>query len=165
MIRHPGHDDVAALAELHVQVWKDAYTGLLPDETIAGMTVARRTEMWTRLIERDPSVAWVAEDARGVVGLASIGPAREPQGWGQLYNIYVRSAAWGTGVGSALWEAAQAGITALGFGPRQLYVLDTNLRARRFYEFKGWIHDGTVLMDDTFGEPIREVRYVRRPEA
>lgn len=160
MVRHPTIDDVPALAALHVQAWKDAYTGLLPDDTIAGMTVERRAGMWRRIIERDPGTAWVVENDTGLIGLSHIGPAREPEGWGQLYGIYVVGRAWGTGAGSALWEAAQIGLSEMGFEGRLLYVLDSNERARRFYEYKGWVHDGTVLMDDTFGEPIREVRYV-----
>ena len=160
MVRHPTADDIADLARIHVEAWRDAYTGLLPAATIAGMTVERRARMWDRIVDAYPTQAWVAEDESGLVGLASVGRAEDPEGWGQLYNIYVVGRAWGTGAGSALWEAAQAGLTEMGFGDRQLYVLDTNDRARRFYEHKGWIHDGTVLMDDTFGEPIREVRYV-----
>lgn len=160
MVRHPTADDVDQLARVHVEAWNDAYRGLLPEQTIAGMTVERRTTMWRRIVDRDPRRAWVGEDETGVVGLASVGPASDPEGWGQLFSIYVVSRAWGTGLGSALWDAAQSGLTELGFDRRQLYVLDTNARARRFYEYKGWVHDGTVLMDDTFGEPIREVRYV-----
>ena len=160
MVRHPTADDIPQMARVHVRSWLDAYSGLLPHETIAGMTEDRRRLMWQRVIERDPTTAWVAEDAVGIVGLASIGPAQEPDGWGQLYNIYVVGRAWGSGAGTALWDAAQQGLTDKGFAKRQLYVLDTDERARRFYERKGWIHDGTVIMDDTFGEPIREVRYV-----
>lgn len=160
MVREPTVDDVRDLAHVHVQAWIDAYTGLLPDETIAGMTVDRRVEMWERVLASDRQRSWLAEDASGVIGLASVGPAGDPDGWGQLYNIYVIGRAWGTGAGSALWEAAQSGLTDMGFRDRQLFVLDTNERARRFYEHKGWVHEGTVIMDDAFGEPIREVRYV-----
>lgn len=160
MVRRPTLADVDALAAVHVAAWRDAYTGLLPEETIAGMTLGRRAEMWRRIITSESQRAWMAEDESGVVGLASIGPAQDLEGWGQLYNIYVVGRAWGTGAGSALWETAQAGLADMGYDQRQLYVLDTNDRARRFYEYKGWAHDGTVLMDDSFGEPIREVRYV-----
>ena len=159
-IRHPTADDVPALAAVHVQSWRDAYDGLLPDDLIASVTVERRTVMWERITESHATNAWLAAVDGQVVGLASIGPAREPEGWGQLQNIYVLGSAWGKGVGTALWDAAQQGLTDRGYAGRQLYVLDTNARARGFYERQGWVHDGTVLMDDSFGEPIREVRYL-----
>ena len=159
-IRHPRTGDAPALAAVHVQSWLDAYEGLLSDDLIGSMTVERRQSMWERIIESHAVNAWLAEIDDTVVGLASIGPAQEPKGWGQLQNIYVLGSAWGKGIGSALWNVAQQGLTERGFMERQLYVLDTNVRARGFYERQGWVHDGTVLIDESFGEPIREVRYL-----
>lgn len=153
------------MAVVHVQAWHDAYDGLLPAAVIAGMTIERRTAMWERIIGSDDQRAWLAQGQQGVIGVASAAGAVDPKGWGQLYTIYVVRSAWGTGAGSRLWEAVQDGLTDMGFVQRQLYVLDTNNRARRFYEHKGWVHDGTVLMDETFGPPIREVRYLPRSAA
>lgn len=160
MIRAATLADVEDLASVHVQSWIDAYTGLLPAETIAGMSIDVRRDMWSRRLNRSVEDVWVAESDGAVVGLASIGPAQDPPGWGHLYNIYLVASAWGRGLGSGLWEAAMSGFDGMGLADRQLYVLDTNERARKFYEWKGWRHDGTVIMDDSFGEPIREVRYV-----
>jgi hypothetical protein len=41
-------------------------------------------------------------------------------------------------------------------------VLDSNARARRFYEAAGFSPDGGVKVDATRGFPLTEVRY-RRP--
>jgi hypothetical protein len=40
-------------------------------------------------------------------------------------------------------------------------VLETNARARRFYEAQGWAADGHRMTDTGFGFPIEEVRYGR----
>jgi hypothetical protein len=40
-----------------------------------------------------------------------------------------------------------------------LWVLDTNERARRFYEARGWRADGTSKSDASRGSPVVEVRY------
>jgi hypothetical protein len=48
-----------------------------------------------------------------------------------------------------------------GFGRVILWVLDSNVRARRFYEAGGWHADGTAKQDDSFGVPMTEVRYRR----
>ena len=61
-IRHPRTGDAPALAAVHVQSWRDAYEGLLPDDLIASMTVERRQAMWERIIESHASNAWLAED-------------------------------------------------------------------------------------------------------
>lgn len=152
--------DAAAMAQVHTQSWADAYEGLLPTDLIASQTVSGRTEMWGRSIESDRMRCWVAEtDGGEIVGICSIGPSQDDTAIGQLYTIYVLGAEWGRGVGSLLWEVAMAGLADLGHDTAELWVLDTNVRARSFYEGKGWTHDGVVKMDDSFGEPIREVRY------
>ena len=48
------------------------------------------------------------------------------------------------------------------FAEATLWVLDTNERARRFYEAGGWRLDGADKVDTIGGVGIREVRY-RRP--
>ncbi len=40
-------------------------------------------------------------------------------------------------------------------------MLDTNVRAQRFYEAAGFAPDGAVKVDDTRGFPLRELRYRR----
>jgi hypothetical protein len=40
-------------------------------------------------------------------------------------------------------------------------VLDSNARARRFYEAGGWHADGAAKQDDSFGVPMTEERYRR----
>ncbi len=42
-----------------------------------------------------------------------------------------------------------------------LWVLDSNVRARRFYEAGGWSTDGGQKLDESRGFPITQVRYRR----
>ena len=58
-------------------------------------------------------------------------------------------------------DAALGRLAEAGFHQATLWVLDTNVRARRFYEAAGWSADGTVKRDERLGFPIREVRYRR----
>ena len=47
----------------------------------------------------------------------------------------------------------------LGFNSATLWVLDSNERGRGFYDRGGWRTDGAVKLDDSYGDPIREIRY------
>ncbi|MBV9093965.1 MAG: hypothetical protein JO132_08830 [Streptosporangiaceae bacterium] len=58
--------------------------------------------------------------------------------------------------------AALERLAAAGFEQAILWVLDSNVRARRFYEAGGWSTDGAVKDDDSRGFRMTEVRY-RRP--
>jgi GNAT superfamily N-acetyltransferase len=68
------------------------------------------------------------------VGLAALeGP------W--LHGFYVVPAEWGRGVADALHTAAVDAIAAA-HGEGRLWCLEQNLRARRFYEVRGWTLNG-----------------------
>lgn len=54
-------------------------------------------------------------------------------------------------------------LAVAGFGAATFWVLEGNLRARRFYEAGGWQADGSTKVDHHhhLGFPIHEVRYRR----
>jgi GNAT superfamily N-acetyltransferase len=146
------------MAAVQTDTWRDAYAGLLPDDLIASITVERRTATWTRAIASHDMSCWVAEVDGTIVGICSLGPSEEHTSIGRIYTIYVVSPFWGRGVGSSLWDAALDEIAAR-FTGGELWVLESNTRARSFYERKGWRFDGGVRADTSFGQAISEVRY------
>jgi GNAT superfamily N-acetyltransferase len=73
--------------------------------------------------------------------------------------IYTRERVWGRGWGRALMEAALARLAEVGFEDATLWVLDTNVRARRFYEAGGWTWDGTTKPHVIGGQSVTELRY------
>ena len=146
--------DAEPLAHLHVDVWDDAYTGLMPQGILDDRRdkVAERVDKWRGILSgREPT--WVAEDSDGLIGFASTGPARDNDmdDTLELYALYVRASYWGTGVGYALFEIA------VGDHAAYLWVLADNIRAIGFYERQGFRLDGT---EDELDEG-RHVRMVR----
>jgi GNAT superfamily N-acetyltransferase len=160
-VRAAQPDDAAAIAEVHVETWRGAYAHAVPAEYLASLDVARRARWWRSEIETGADVL-VAEDDGKVVGFASVGAARdEPESVGELYAIYVRPAAWGTGAGRALIDAAHARMHERGYRDAILWVLENNPRARRFYEIAGWSTDGGRKIETIGGAEIAEARYRR----
>ena len=147
-------DDAEALAHLHIDVWDDAYTGLMPQGILDERRekVAERVERWRDILGQERPT-WVAEDADGLVGFAGVGPARDNDVDIdlELYALYVRAAYWGTGVGFALFEQA------VGDRAAYLWVLADNERAIGFYERQGFRLDGTEDEHDE-GRHVRMVR-------
>jgi GNAT superfamily N-acetyltransferase len=169
-IRRVGEGDAEALAGLHVRAWQWAYRGHLPDAYLDGLgqQLAEREAMWRRLLQHPgPGQAvWVAEQAGRVVGFCSTGPggagAAEQGGQAEqaeLHTIYVEPAVVGAGVGAALMRQALAELRGRRVRTVILWVLDTNARARRFYERGGWRTDGGVRTEEIWGARVREVRY------
>jgi GNAT superfamily N-acetyltransferase len=99
---------------------------------------------------------WVAERGGEIVGLAVV--RREDADTVQLKDLYVAPVAWGSGVAATLMETAIASI--VGVTVATLWVVETNARARRFYEREGWAPDGATRQTP-FGVP--ELRYRRPP--
>jgi ribosomal protein S18 acetylase RimI-like enzyme len=75
--------------------------------------------------------------------------------------IYATPEAWGTGIGRGLMTAGLDRLASAGFGEVLLWVLDSNDRARRFYERAGFAADGATKDDVVAGTTVREVRYRR----
>jgi ribosomal protein S18 acetylase RimI-like enzyme len=140
-IRVAGVADAEALAPLHVQVWDEAYTGLMPQQVIDGRKVEpmrAKVARWRQRIARPDCTTWVADDAGDLVGFVESGRGRDGSGELELMALYVRSSHYDTGLGHRLLE------TAIGDGPAYLWVLDGNARAIRFYERHGFAFDGRI---------------------
>ena len=153
-IRRAEPADAEPLAHLHLDVWDDAYTGLMPQSILDDRRakVAERVERWREILVRSHQT-WVAEDREGLVGFASKGPARDNDmdELLELYALYVRAAYWDSGVGFALFE------DLVGDRAAYLWVLAGNERAIRFYERQGFRLDGTEDEHDE-GLHVRMVR-------
>ncbi len=154
-IRRAVPDDVEALAHLHLDVWDDAYTGLMPQQILDDRRekVAERVERWRAIVAQEVPPL-VALDPEGPIGFATAGPGRD-QDMDldlELWSLYVRAFWWGTGVGYALFREA------VGDQPAYLWVLEGNDRAVHFYERQGFVLDGHVEEADEG----RHVRMVRR---
>lgn len=165
-IRPARAGDGAAIARVHVETWQAAYAGLLPPEFLAGMNaqIEQRTVRWEQLIADAAARRWtqiVAEDERGIAGFVTCGRAEgeaDPY-LGEVYAIYVHPRAWGQGIGRTLFEAAVDALRALGMREAILWVLESNVRARRFYERAGWRADGGTKIDSRGAIELHEVRY------
>jgi ribosomal protein S18 acetylase RimI-like enzyme len=168
-VRGATQSDVDAIVDVHVETWKVAYRGQLPDEFLAGLdaTRPRRAEVWRRAIASESQRVLVAEREGRVVGFVSVGPADDkalPADVGELYAIYVHPDAWDLGAGRDLIANAVEALRGLGHRAAVLWVLGSNERARRFYERAGWSADGATKVDERSGVALHEVRYTRRVE-
>jgi GNAT superfamily N-acetyltransferase len=160
--------DAAQIAVVHVRSWQGAYRGLMPQAYLDGLDPAQRLGQWERsLAEVDAGRTGVlVADASGdLLGFASYSPSRDsdanPSRVGEIGAIYLLPGAWGKGIGRRLMEATLSCLATAGFVQVTLWVLDSNVRARRFYEAGDWSADGGQKLDESRGFPITQVRYRR----
>ncbi len=163
-------EDAGQLAAIHVRSWQRAYRGLLPDEYLQGLDPADRIQRWRRIVSktnwpRGAGVLVLAADA-GLLGFACFGPSRDqdanPEQVAEIAAIYLLPEVWGKGLGRQLMAASVESLAVARYAQATLWVLDSNVRARRFYAGNGWAEDGAAKQDDTLGFSMIEVR-MRRP--
>jgi GNAT superfamily N-acetyltransferase len=111
-----------------------AYAHVFPPAEYAYPDDAVRAEWQQRLTDGETQTVIAERDGRA---LAYVAYAPE-----LLASLYVLPDAQGTGVGSALHDAALAAQPALGASVCRLWVLTENHAARAFYEHRGWRKDG-----------------------
>jgi len=179
-IRRAVPEDATAIAAVHVRSWQGAYPGLIPQPYLDALRPEHRLSLWEEALAQ---TAWPrrgtfvlvgaggpdadddgAEDA--VVGFASLAPTRDddadPESVGELQTLYVDPGAWDRGGASRLMDAVVREFRQAGFRTATLWVLDTNARARLFYERRGWRPDGATKLHDWGAFVATDVRY-RRP--
>jgi ribosomal protein S18 acetylase RimI-like enzyme len=169
LVRPARPQDAGAVARVHVETWRVAYRGELPDDVLDNLSVERRTRLWyERLSEpAERSLTLVAEAQRVIVGFASTGDSRDDDAdelVGELHALYLDSSYWGRGLGRALQEQAVEQLARDGFTAATLWVLRSNARARAFYERVGWAADGADRTVQLGSVPLHEVRYTRSLE-
>jgi len=163
--------DAPHIASVHVRSWQAAYRGQVPDDYLDSLSIEERETIWSGILrgsDLPSSGVFVSEaDERSVVGFAAISPSRDDDAetsTGEIGSIYLLPAFWGAGHGRALIERATASLREAGFAAATLWVLDTNLRARRFYERAGWRPDGAQKVEDRGSFSLSQVRYRRSVE-
>jgi len=166
-IRAASISDARRIAEVQVWTWQVAYKGQLPDQYLESLSVDNREAAWVGIIREEglPSKGvFVIEDDDMVVGFADITPSRDVDSTpdtGEVGAIYLLPDFWGAGHGRALLHRATESLRTAEFSTATLWVLDSNQRARTFYEREGWAPDGAEKVEDRGTFFLHEVRYRR----
>lgn len=156
VVRWATVDDAEQLAGVHVETWRAAYTGVLPDDYLAGLDREARSRWWRKFIHGGARVH--VADEGGVVGFCHADSSDDDR-WGEIYSLYVSPAYWGQGHGRALLSAGEATLLARGHTRAVLWVLEGNVRARRFYQGRGWAEGKPIRLETIGGAQVTELRY------
>src|SRR4051794_23399773 len=105
-------DDESALAALHIDSWRDAYRGLLPDEYLAERVVADRQEFWRRRMSSldDRMIVLKATLDTALVGLACV-LIEDGEMGSCLDNLHVRPDLKRLGIGRRLFAECRTRVS------------------------------------------------------
>ena len=156
-IARPTVDDLDEMGRVHVQVWREAYAGLMPADYLAALDPTVGLRRWrSRIDDPDAGVGlWVARDDAGIVAMTTSGTPRDddPPAPLELYAINVLRRAHGTGLADDLMARV------VGDRPAYLWVLEGNARAIAFYRRHGFADEGGRKPEPATG--VVEIRMAR----
>lgn len=141
--------DVPALAALKLATFRETFLAggfaipYPPDDLAAFEQASYAPDAVAREIADEGHATWVAEDGTGLHAYAHVGPCKLPhdevrEGAGELYQIYVRGSAQGSGLGRRLLQIALDHLAVTRPGPVWLGVWSGNGKAQAVYQARGF---------------------------
>lgn len=126
---------------------------------LAGMAPRSASESWTRRrarydewLARPDAFVLIAERDGRPVGYALTSTVGGYQSWasgervGEMHDVVVAAGERGHGIGTALMDAVEHRLAALGVREYRLMLLEANDIARRFYEARGMTLVSRVML-------------------
>lgn len=162
-IRPATIEDATGIARVHVASWRTTYRGIVPDKTLASLSLEQRAEMWSRGLVNPARkhLTVVAEAEEQIVGFADYGPSRDDDAShasGELYAIYLLADFQRRGLGGRLWRKILAEAHRLAVPVIYVWVLAENHSAKGFYNQCGFRPDGAQKAIELGGKRLNEIR-------
>jgi ribosomal protein S18 acetylase RimI-like enzyme len=162
-IRRARETDAAEIANVHLNAWREAYAGVLPQLFLdqLPLTFKRRMDAWERMLrEPEKHEIWVAEAKPGIVGFCSTEAARDDRfnGFGEVAAIYLFEAYQGQGLGRELLRNSMRSLARHGYSKAYCWVLEKNSTIE-FYSKSGAVFNGLQKLDEIAGEKVTELAY------
>ncbi len=168
-IRRARHSDAPGIGAVHVSSWRSTYAGVLPDDFLAGLSVARQSAYYERVIRAGfgvhVAVLTAAEASGGthVVGFSSARRNRGGVAEGEVETLYVLDDWKENGLGRMLLHASAQHLAAIGCKSAFAWVLRDN-PAIFFYERLGGKR-AAMSMTRVGGSEIPQTAYAWDPIA
>lgn len=152
-IREATPDDLERLRPVWASlVARHAAIGSAPLQEDADLAWRLRREGYARLIAERRGFVLLADERRGPIGYCAVelhdGPDDTfPVGerWAEVFTLAVLPESRGAGIGSALMDAAEARLTAMGIGDVAVAAMVENEAALSFYRRRGFVPREIVL--------------------
>ncbi|HEY5882893.1 MAG TPA: GNAT family N-acetyltransferase [Nakamurella sp.] len=154
-------DDARTVAELQLEVWRQAFATVLP-ATALNTDPGAHAQSWAGRIEQGGPVL-VAVEGREPVGFAAVGAAAEQRNLlapvGEIEVLHVVPRWSRRGHGGRLLVAAAAELRRLGARSGTWWIPQVDTATARFLTAAGWAQDGVRRELATGAAPIVELRW------
>jgi len=158
-IREACLDDLANIAELHAQSWRDNYNEVLSADYLDKKVFGEREALWTTRLTKPQSnqLVLIAEVDNIFTGFVCILGGNHPKFGTIIDNLHVKANSKGQGTGSRLLSAAASWAKEY-YSDHDLYleVLACNSNAIGFYQAKGGKNIDTAYWHTPCDNQVKE---------
>jgi GNAT superfamily N-acetyltransferase len=144
-IRQAKPSDFAKVADMHYEVWRRSWTGMVADFMLGIIGSPRHwaTTSYPQTLSRRGWSMWIAESGGKILGMAVFGPdAANPDDL-QVEALYTAQDSQRLGIGGRLLNRA---VRSNPSGDVILWCAEKNAQARQFYEHKSFEVDGRTYV-------------------
>lgn len=147
------------LGFIHAQSWQQAYKGIISDEYLARITPQKQAELFAKIVNSGMADYFIFRVNGESAGMAALCKDREEvdEKYGEISAIYFLSQFWGHDYTHQAMRFCLERLRENGCQIITIWVLQDNIRARKFYEKFGFAVDAKKEIN--IGEPLIEVRY------
>lgn len=162
-VRVASLDDVVQIAQIHVDSWAYAYTGLMPQSYIESYTLAKRQQLWANIIGRKLAQVLVADCGGVLVGFLCFGQPKDLAGTQnyELSSIYLHPEKIGLGIGQVLYDECEKMLQVRQAKRIVVWALDGNERALNFYVKQGFTRTGNVSEECSDNLVLTDIELVK----
>lgn len=133
-----GINDAEVVGLVHSTAWKQAYENVFPMEYLYSDTPAKRTEEFLESCNNKDVFYYLLYEAELVVGVVKVMKCLDRY---EILSFYILEEHRSKGFGKQVVIYLNK---LLGGEKMQLWVLEDNIKARRFYENNGFINTGNT---------------------
>jgi ribosomal protein S18 acetylase RimI-like enzyme len=118
-IRRATPDDAQALARIHIDSWRSAYRGLVPDAHLDGLNYEGEAQRLRHALAAGTEEAYCVEEEGRLLAFLTLGASRDPDAdprlTGGIWATYVAPQHGRKGIGWALCRYAEGILTSRGY--------------------------------------------------
>lgn len=163
-IRYANREDADTLALVNSKSALQAYNGIIPDDFLKGRFSyeSLKERLYKELNEGITTSCIMYKDdiPVGMQTFARDADKERDDSEIEIWRLYLLPEYWGQNIGKEFIDWGTKELKRKGYTKVALWVAEENVRARRFYEKYGFIHDGEILIINV-GRELKEYRYTK----
>jgi ribosomal protein S18 acetylase RimI-like enzyme len=163
-IRYANKDDAQAFGLIYSQSYQAAFRGIIPDKILNDVfSPEKRSEGLLRELSTGSHISAILFKDDIAAGILTYGSSKDidlNNSYIEILRIYIQPSYWGQNLGAELMAWGLDKLQQQGCAKVTLWVIEENMRARKFYEKLGFVQDG-VTRTINVGKDIKDLRYIK----